>query len=457
MVLEESSKPRRGAHRGVVFTPPELARRLVKPFACPSARGGPPLLDPACGDGELLLAALEMRGGGAQEARQLFGIEIDTTHRARALERLATASGLSSAELEPNVLLADALASGLRWPAECSIVANPPWLSFSGRHRGHGESPSALGGWPSLQGAFLDRIATYCAEHDGRARLLLPGSILELSGYEPLRRSVAERVHLAAVPEELGEKAFPGVIEPAVLLELAAGPGSFESPSTREAGPHQALLEQLASFPTLPDKTFADPGVHTGNSAALLVLEEASGDCAPLRRGADLGAFSLRPARQFLRLDLRQSAEQRFRIAALDHYAAFPVLLRQTADRPIAARHLEPTYFRNSLLGVREVPGLAPEFLVGLLNSKCAALWHRWNFRDARQRSFPQVKVGHLRTQPTPIRGRAEDPRLHDEVVGRVRDLESTEKASGSRQVELDRLFATAFGWSPQELDAYSL
>ena len=100
-----------------------------------------------------------------------------------------------------------------------------------------------------------------------------------------------------------------------------------------------------------------------------------------------------------------------------------PVLLRQTADRPIAALHTAPGYFRNSLLACRPPAELDPAFCVAVLNAPTACAWHRKSFRDARQRTFPQVKVGHLRTQPFPIVARAGAPRLHDEVVRRVRAI----------------------------------
>jgi len=429
-----------------VETPPELARRLAEPFASPA---GPELLDPACGEGALLLAALELRGGGPGEARRLFGIEIDPERRRRALERLARAALLPPEELEPNLLLADALAPATPWRPGAAVLANPPWLSFSGRQAG----PRSLaprqpgpGGWPSLQGAFLARIAEHCAREGRRARLLLPGSMLELERYAPLRRRVAELAHLEGEVLELGEAAFPGVVEPAVLIELAPGPGGLAGSGPPLAGPDAELLRRLQRFPRLPERSFADPGVHTGNAGKELVGAAARPGSAPLRRGADLAAFDLGAPSRHLRLDLAPGPELRFRIRDLEHYRSFPVLLRQTADRPIAALHTQPTYFRNSLLAARDVEGLAPEFVVALLNSSVAAAWHRGCFRDARQRSFPQVKVSHLRSQPTPLLRRADDPRLHDEVVARCRALDPRGARFDVERGQLDDLLRAAFG-----------
>lgn len=450
MDLERPSKRAVGSHAGVVFTPPELALHLAKGLESGANPPRQPILDPACGEGALLLAALEARGGGPGEAKKLFGIEIDPVSRDRALTAMARAAGLAPGHLEGNFICADALDPATRWPRGTAILGNPPWLSFSGRHASpeppRGSEHRGPGGWPSLQAAFLQRIAVHCHEQDRPARLLLPGSMLELEGYAPLRQAISEHVHLACAPEELGEEAFPGVLEPAVLVSLAPGAGEPIAPQPQA---RSSFLTRLANFPKLPPETFADSGVHTGNSSKLLVHQTPTENSAPMRRGADLEAFRLGPARLHLRLDLPRNTEQRFRIAPREHYESFSVLLRQTADRPIAALHARPTYFRNSLLGARHPDGLAPEFLVGLLNSSIATRWHREMFRDARQRSFPQVKVKHLRSQPTPIRKREEDARLHDDVVERVRRGAPSLAGKSELRLELDQMFLRAFGLEP--------
>lgn len=168
---------------------------------------------------------------------------------------------------------------------------------------------------------------------------------------------------------------------------------------------------------------FADPGVHTGNAASALVLPAETAGNPALRRGRDLQAYRLGPATACLASERPDRSGAYFRIGELTSYRAFPVLLRQTADRPIAALHTWPTYFRNSLLACRGVPGLDPAFVVAVLNAPTAAAWHRLRHRDARQRAFPQVKVGHLSAQPLPIGDRSANARLHDAVAERVRAL----------------------------------
>ena len=413
-------------HAGVVFTPAALARRLVAPLA----EAGNELLDPACGEGALLLAAFEELGGGPRASRLLHGIEI-RPDLADAARRALVGAG-AEPSIRERVRCADALDSEAPWPADAHVVANPPWLSFSGRHAGTRSAPlpAGLGGWPSLQGAFFHRVARHCGENGVRARLLLPGSLLELERYGPVRDAAFAHAHLAGPVEELGEGAFAGITEPSVLVTLGPGPPVDEAPAEEPT-----WLGRLARLPRLAPETFADPGVHTGNAARQLVVDSAGPSTAPLRRGADLRAYALGAPSLHLRLDLERTSERRFRIAPLEHYSAFPILLRQTADRPVAALHTEPTYFRNSLLGVRAAAALAPEFLLAWLNCDVVARWHRTKFRDARQRSFPQVKVGHLRSLPIPIRARSEDPRLHDEVVARVQALGAEPETSSVEQL----------------------
>ncbi len=429
-----------------MFTPPELARRLVEGLVL-ELEASTPILDPACGDGALLLAALEALGG-APAAPRLWGIEISAELAARTRQRLADATGLEPEHFSHRITSADALAKDTAWPPGAAVIANPPWLSFSGRHAAperSGKRPPQAG-WPSLQGAFLERIAAHCAEARQPAHLILPASLLDLPRYEPSRAAAFQHAHLARAPIELGESAFPGVIEPSVIAELAPGSSAGTAPTFNEPSDTTLSEFKLERFPKLPLGTFTDAGVHTGNSGAELVAKGAHEGWAALRRGADLSAYHMGGPSLSLRLDLARDEQRRFRIAALAHYTSFPILLRQTAARPVAALHDAPTYFRNSLLAVRPVPGLAPEFLVALLNSSLSAAWLRANYRDARQRTFPQMKIGALQTLPTPWLSRSEQPELHDAIVEAVTALQPMSASFAQATAHIDLLISKALG-----------
>lgn len=425
--------------RGAVPTPASLARRLVEPLAARLAPGSA-LLDPGCGDGALLAAARTVAG----DALRLHGLEIDPARAAEARARLGPGA---------RIAVGDALRAP--WPARAHVVANPPWASYSGRQAvrrpAHlGSAPA--GGWPSLHGAFLVRIAEHVARERTTAAVLLPASVAALDGYARLRARVDALV-LRGEVEELGENRFPGVTEPAILVRLEPHPGpagdeeapDVPRPWIARAPEDAAWLERLRGLPRLPERTFADPGVHTGNAAREL-LRRPPGDLPGVREGRCLSAFRLGDPVAGLVTTLERTPARRFRIRPRAHYASFPVLLRQTADRPIAALHERPTYFRNSLLAMRATPGLAPEFALAILNGPVAAAWHRASFRDAGQARFPQVKVGHLATQPFPIARRDDDPELHDRLAEMAARLARSGAEDPRRDRDYVRASITAFG-----------
>ncbi|MAB80434.1 MAG: hypothetical protein CMJ89_13865 [Planctomycetes bacterium] len=442
---------------GVVDTPPELSRHLgrglISRLDGPQGSRGDPvrLLDPACGEGALLLAAGRLLKAEGRPF-ELIGIEIDPDRAAVARTRLDQAFGAELSRIENQ----DALE--VEWQRGTAVLANPPWVSFSGREaapkgashlRRHQEAAKAVGRWPSLHGAFLARIAAHVASERRPARILLPASIAEQEGYAPLRAETTRLAQLDEPPELLRETSFPGVSVPGLLLTLtpraSAGAGSEEPWACLDPG-RAERLEGLWNFPRLPPKSFRDLGVHTGNSARLLVLD-LDPFLPALREGRDLTPFRLASPRHSLDVTLQPTDEQRFRHGELERYTSVPILLRQTASRPIAALHTDPTYFRNSLLGCSPPSSLAPEFCVAVLNASVAGAWHRLSFLEANQRNFPQVKIGHLRTQPFPFLERASAPQLHDEIVQRVRELPDEGFERSCR--EIDELVFEAFRIEP--------
>lgn len=442
---------------GAVFTPPRLARELATGFhvGVPEFRR---YLDPACGTANLLLAAARSHPK-ASRLEGLFGIEIQPAFAASSRERLQrTLVRAGRSDVTVEVVCADALDESRRWPEGCAVIANPPWVSYSGRQsarEGSARVP-AQRGWPSLQGAFVERIARYVAANGTAARVLLPGSLTELERYGPLRAEVTRWVRVLDGPRELGIDAFPGVIEPAVMLTLVPQLGAARStsaPWTAEQVDARDLVAALGRFPRLPHKSFADPGVHTGNCSEELISHAPCEGWVPVRQGRDVTPFHLGTARAWLRTDLEPVNGRRFRIGSIEHFRSFPVLLRQTADRPIAAVHDDVGHFRNSVLACRGAPGLDPHFIAAILNGPVAAAWHRARFRDARQRAFPQVKVAHLATQPFPIADRAQAPDVHDRLANLSRAAHCTARRTDSILQELSLSAVRAFGLS-LELEA---
>ncbi|MBI3723964.1 N-6 DNA methylase [bacterium] len=458
---------------GRVETPPDVARELAR--AALAGLAGDPLrvLDPACGAGALLLAASRAARELGKGVR-LSGLEKDPLALADARETLGREG------VRATLRSGDALE---RWSGRAerhpvgfdAILANPPWVSFSGRERvaisprererlrGRFES---FRGWPSLQGPFLE-LALDLVRPGGRVGFVLPRAALELARYGVLRRVATARARVLSV-RDLGEFVFPGVCQPAatVVLERAlegeaprssAGDDPWLPASPLEghesALPRWALLclSRLARFPRLPREIVSDPGVHTGNAASLVLSSEPGPGSVPCREGKDIRAFALALPR--LHVSERPSLEPPLyaTVRPAPRYREAAVLVRQTADRPIAARHEPWAFFRNSALALAR--GEAPvEVTLALLNSRLLALAHRARCADARQRAFPQVKVSALASLPFPafLPGRKQE-----EIASLARRRERIPgRAPFELEVQLERAACSAFGLGPDSARA---
>ncbi|MDH3592910.1 MAG: methyltransferase domain-containing protein, partial [Planctomycetota bacterium] len=343
--------------------------------------------DPACGDGAIL-AEVRRRFPHAE----LFGVDIDPAAVAKAHSRLPDAT----------IACADALAR--TWQRTFDfILGNPPWVSFSGRHaeplpralRDVLQRYETFARWPTLHGPFLElalRLATQ------RVGYLLPAQVCELDGYGPLRAYIRRHASLVEPLLELGEQAFPGVTQPScglVLQRHAERKGSGDSsPFTRP----DALPLVLTVRKRAPPGTFQDIGVHSGNCAKKLFDRGGR----PIREGRDVMPYALRDARRTFARPYDLGPNEYFRAKDLSIYQSVPIVIRQTASRPIAALHRDPTFFRNSVLACRGIAGVAPELIVAWLNSSAVAWYHRTRVAEASQRAFPQVKLRHLRDLPMP-------------------------------------------------------
>ena len=388
---------------GSVFTPRDTALRLAH-LTLEPLNEPPTLLDPACGAGALLLGAIEWAsaerphwldhwaGGG------LVGWDVDRQSVAAANAVVGTAlAGCKPARVK------DGLAASGEFDA---VIANPPWVSFSGRHareidpglraRLAADFP-AFAGWPALHTAFAEQCSRLTRQDGGRAGLLLPMQMADLAGYGAARQAITSRLTLEHAID-LGEQVFDGVTEPAGLFVFGSGAGTDRPWLADE---DNAMLARVRRFAPLPASSFGDVGVHTGNAAQLIVARKGEG--RPLRVGRDIQPFALAAPSHVLR-DVELPEGRYARVANETRYRDAVIVLRQTASRPIAARHEPWALFRNSVLACYGAPGHDVDYLLGVFNSDTVARIHRAMFRDARQRTFPQVKISHLRALPIPGR-----------------------------------------------------
>jgi len=147
------------------------------------------------------------------------------------------------------------------------------------------------------------------------------------------------------------------------------------------------------------------------------------------------------------------------RIGKPERYLSTPILLRQTAERPIAARHQPTAYFRNSVLACNGVAGVPDEVLVAVLNSELIGSWYSQRFKDSSQRTFPQVKIKALRELPQfPIGNLALEAHGGVDIRTRIIDIVHSleDEADFTDEVighELEQLVRRLFGLAPSATD----
>ncbi|NQT85483.1 N-6 DNA methylase [bacterium] len=416
-------------HLGAHYTPTPIVRRMVRAALGPLVDGRGPeeilqlrILDPAVGSGRFLREALDVLAAatGRPEVHRaeiaatcLYGADIHEPAVRLARNVLTSDARLPADGMDGNLVVADSLLESLsdRLGIEKfhAIVMNPPWISYSGRQarelsaerrKALSTRYEAFARWPTEHGAFLELAASLLAK-GGRAAVLVPEQVTHLQGYEATRRALRRRCTLDPPPESLGEREFRSVVQATAIVHLRQGVAP-EAPAVVTGDPVARILARMREQPCARQGTFSDCGVHTGNSASLLVHDEAGSGREPVREGRQVHPFALDPPSRWLTPSPNLPYGRYCRVGSALTYRTVRIVLRQTANRPIAARHVEPTYFRNSILACSGIAGTDDAELVALLNSSAVGFYHRHSQADGRQQTFPQVKVGHLASLPIP-------------------------------------------------------
>lgn len=316
-----------------------------------------------------------------------------------------------------------------------AVMGNPPWASYSGRQaatlsaadeRYYSSQYRLFDRWKTLHSLFMER-ALAISSSAGSLGILLPAQVADLDGYGAVRKAVRSQKTVVDPIPYFGEAAFSGVIQPTCALIAHArradegsiaseapfslapaacdpAPQSENSAAEGTAADFSVILRKLEAGHLAPADAFADPGVHSGNCSKKIVLArpDRSGTCAPVREGKNVFPYRCEEPSKWLLLSYEAADTEYFTIRSLETYVQFPILLRQTAKRPVAAAHSNPTYFRNSVLACRGLPSVPLELVLAWLNSSAVGVFHMTKVREANQRVFPQVKVKHLRALPLP-------------------------------------------------------
>jgi hypothetical protein len=364
------------------------------------------------------------------------------------------------------------------------VIGNPPWVAYAGRAAQplsverkayFAAHYTTLKGYPTLHGLFVERALRLAPR--GTVALVVPSPISDLHGYRSVRRAVRSS-HTPCEPMlEFGQDAFASVTQPCFAL-IAEAQSAATSPSStngssdpanaasdapfrlaerqRARGSAEevrapASLLELARGPVFPRELFGEMGFQTTSVVTKQLLRRASlPDTVhhyPLLEGRDVREFSQGEPRLFLAPDVETLQAARCRLRSREDYLRVRFVVRQTARYPIAAVHAGAP-FRNSLLAGFAVEGLSADLVVGLLNSSLYRALHLALRRDARQATFPQVKIGHLRALPEPPR----DERLRAEVA----EISATLTRSGVDRALAERLDAAVYSLFALEPSAAS-
>jgi SAM-dependent methyltransferase len=445
----------------VYYTPPHLVALAVA-RALPDAPRR--VLDPACGAGAFLVAALRSLAALARAATPraraaiaagLDGLDVDPTavELCRLALALAVLDGAPADALEPGELaravagvrVADTLDAELPLASYDAVLGNPPWgqKGFAlppARKAALRARYAAAAGRTDVAACFVER-ALELVRPGGRFVFVLPDVVL-LKQHEPLRALLLERAtidHLAH-----SGRAFRGVgLDTAFLAgRRGAAPPRHEveiwrttprdwaaaaPPAHRVAQalfarlpgrrfnleldePAAAALARLASLPQLADEFDVHEGVHSGNRrAALFCASPPDGPCAKLVVGGDeLRAFRLRWDGAWV--DLSPAAIDRARggYASLGRpawFAAGKLVVRRTGDRVVAARDADGLYVsNNAFVLVPRVPDEDVRAWLALLNASFATAWFRAQVPRV-GRAFSELKIQDLTRLPRPADG----------------------------------------------------
>jgi hypothetical protein len=231
-------------------------------------------------------------------------------------------------------------------------------------------------------------------------------------------RRVLSRTH--QVCEELveyGQDAFEGVVQPcfALIADAVENHEPNDAPFSLVERAHQgasaerveppSVLSRLRTLEPFEKDTFRELGFQTNTVVSKnLLLRNATPEPPfdyPLLEGRDVQEFRVGEPRLFLNADRDTLRRLRCKLRPLDEYREVKFVVRQTAKYPIAALHTGLP-FRNSLIAGFDNDVYPAPVLVGLLNSTLLRVLHLATQRDARQTTFPQVKLVHLRSLPAP-------------------------------------------------------
>jgi methylase of polypeptide subunit release factors len=219
-----------GAH----YTPPELAHYLAS-LALEAAKPSTRLrvLDPACGDGSLLLAVAEQARKLGQEEPELVGLDSDPSAADLARKQLEEFTGraprVSPADFfdvhvahQPQASLFEAgeIADDLRPESFNIVIANPPYVRTQVLGAQQSQLLSArlgLSGRVDLYHAFVRAIRSYLAPN-GTLALLCSNRFLFTRAGASVRETLSQDFIISQIIDLGDTKLFGAAVLPAIVI-----------------------------------------------------------------------------------------------------------------------------------------------------------------------------------------------------------------------------------------------
>lgn len=200
-----------GFEKGQVFTPTFLAiwlADLIKEQLGEDWSGK--VLDPACGDGELLSAAIAKLPNS-----KLYGVDIDVSATQSARSRLRRSATIKTADM----LMTPLVGTGGKPLTFDAVVSNPPWGAdllhsrASLKSLGYSLANGQFDSWSLFVEASLNVL-----KHGGVAAFILPDAIFAPE-HIATRTFIAENFSIELIAR-LGEGIFRGVYRGTIVLVL---------------------------------------------------------------------------------------------------------------------------------------------------------------------------------------------------------------------------------------------
>ena len=253
-------------HAGAHYTPPELARFLARNICAhlQPRRGPIRVLDPACGDGELLEAlALELPEK-ALRACTLVGMENDPEALVEAKARLKRISGCAGFDLiradflewSANFRQAGLFGAGERLEEFDAVISNPPYVrtQVMGAVRAQELAGQfGLTGRVDLYHAFALAMTDVLRE-GGVLGLLCSNRFLSIQSGTKLRNMLLTTYRLHDVFDLGDTKLFAAAVLPAIVIGVkGSNPGAENCRFTKVYELHKPAIDTELSYKDILD------------------------------------------------------------------------------------------------------------------------------------------------------------------------------------------------------------